>query len=133
MIRTEAQNRKRQSKQVYNANYNSRRLDGDERIQRAKKHNDASRGRSRQGMPWTEQEVAYIWKTDFTTWAIAYILDRSIASVMAARRRFASKMPAGYVHNGNRKEIFGDQEVRSICETGPCGGAPQCEKCENET
>ena len=68
-----------------------------------KKWNDESLGRKNHRRPWTEQEIALLWKTTHTTRALATLLDRSFRAIRSARYRFIMRRPIGYVHNGNQK------------------------------
>lgn len=74
---------------------------------RAKAYNKPTLGGRRAGMPWTEQEIAQIWDTSRTTGQIAIDIGRSRDAVFVARRRYATKAPKGYVHNGFKKGEVG--------------------------
>ena len=68
-----------------------------------KKWNDESLGRKNHHRPWTEQEIALLWKETHTTRALAVLLDRSFRAIVSARYRFIMRRPISYVHNGNQK------------------------------
>lgn len=72
-------------------------------MERAMRWNAATKGRKNHSKLWTEQEIAILWDTNYTTKELASILQRTFCAIHAARRRYASRKPADYIHNGNRK------------------------------
>lgn len=72
-------------------------------VKRTKKKNDKTRDREHHRKPWTEQEIALLWNTAYTMQELAFKLQRTYLAIGNARRRFATRKPSDYYHNGCRK------------------------------